>query len=249
MRLAGCRPRTCGSRWRRFRAPSPSAAAMGSRPRRWRSGSRPTLLIGVRATETGPLLGPGEVVKLLIDEGRWFFELRGCGSVGTPRPPTAPAARLGCWPGWSCSPRRWSPGITGGCARWPTMAPDDPCVRLLDRSMTMRVATLRLAACRIYAAAVPLRGANHPGAPRSRHTDGPAHPRRTWSCYSMPSRRPGGCLCPGARDHPQRTAADAQAMSGEPRPGTSCAPGGIWNTLTHWRLFLGGGACGATTRC
>jgi hypothetical protein len=33
--------------------------------------------IGVRPTETGPLLGPGEAVKLLIDEGRWFFELRG----------------------------------------------------------------------------------------------------------------------------------------------------------------------------
>lgn len=33
--------------------------------------------IGIPTTETGPLLGPGEVVKLLIDEGRWFFQLRG----------------------------------------------------------------------------------------------------------------------------------------------------------------------------
>jgi hypothetical protein len=33
--------------------------------------------IGVPTTEAGPMLGPGEVVKLLIDEGRWFFQLRG----------------------------------------------------------------------------------------------------------------------------------------------------------------------------
>ena len=33
--------------------------------------------IGVPRTDTGPLLGPGELVKLLIDDGRWFFQLRG----------------------------------------------------------------------------------------------------------------------------------------------------------------------------
>lgn len=36
-----------------------------------------TLLDRRPRTETGPLLGPGELVKLLIDDGRWFFDLRG----------------------------------------------------------------------------------------------------------------------------------------------------------------------------
>jgi hypothetical protein len=34
-------------------------------------------LIGVPGTAAGPLVGPGELVKLLIDDGSWFFELRG----------------------------------------------------------------------------------------------------------------------------------------------------------------------------
>src|SRR5512145_3050947 len=43
--------------------------------------------IGVPRTDDGPMLGTGEVVKLLIDDGRWFFDLRGVWARGR----TAPA--------------------------------------------------------------------------------------------------------------------------------------------------------------
>jgi hypothetical protein len=33
--------------------------------------------IGVPRTDTGPMLGPDELVELLIDDGQWFFDLRG----------------------------------------------------------------------------------------------------------------------------------------------------------------------------
>jgi hypothetical protein len=40
--------------------------------------------IGVPRTQPESRLGLGEVVKLLIDDGRWFFELRALWVRGTP---------------------------------------------------------------------------------------------------------------------------------------------------------------------
>lgn len=54
--------------------------------------------IGVPRTQTGSLPGPGELVKLLIDDGRWFFDLRGLwvrGRTATAdQPPDGAAASL-----------------------------------------------------------------------------------------------------------------------------------------------------------
>jgi hypothetical protein len=46
--------------------------------------------IGIPPADTGPVPGPGELVELLIDNGEWFFDLRGLRVRG----PITPADQL-----------------------------------------------------------------------------------------------------------------------------------------------------------
>lgn len=48
--------------------------------------------IGAPRTDAGPVLRAGEVVKLLVDDGRWFFDLRGLWARGRTTP--APADQV-----------------------------------------------------------------------------------------------------------------------------------------------------------
>jgi hypothetical protein len=100
--------------------------------------------IGVPRTETGPHAWPRRAGQAPIDDGRWFFELRGLRVRGrtaaVDRVPDGVASSL-AW--LELSPEKVDAWDHGSRARWPMMAPDDAQVQaFLNRSMTMRVATL-----------------------------------------------------------------------------------------------------------
>lgn len=123
------------------------------------------------------------------------------------------------------------------------MAPDDAQVRrLLDRSMTMRVATLspggvpHLAPLRFLDDGRTIHALPGAATPTVRHIR-----EQPDVVLLFDAEQPTGRVL-RVRAHATIRSEGHLTRRYERRAATKyfLRPGGIWNTLTHWRLFLGG---------